>query len=66
MAQVKEVNGVEAKGDTTIEAAAQVGLGVTVASAGLIGLWGAACFLSALAQNGVIAMAKGWFMAVGG
>ncbi len=48
------------------EGLAQVGMGVTVASAGLIGLWGAACFISALAQNGSLAMLKGWFMAVGG
>ncbi len=50
----------------TSEGIAQVGMGITLASAGVIGLWGITCFVSALAQNGVLAMAKGWFMAVGG
>ncbi len=65
MENVKVQNKVEAK-ENAGEGMAQVGMGLTLASAGLIALWGTACFVSALAQNGVLGMVKGWLMAVGG
>lgn len=64
MEQIKE-NNVETTQETS-EGMAQVGMGITLSAAGIIGLWGVTCFVSALAQNGVVAMAKGWLMAVGG
>jgi hypothetical protein len=44
--------------------AAEVGLGVIVAFTALSGLWGAACLLSALAQNGIVRLATGWMEAI--
>ncbi len=64
MEQVK-TNTTTATQDTS-EGIAQVGMGVTLAAAGVIGLWGVSCFVGALAQNGVLAMAQGWLTAVGG
>lgn len=45
---------------------AQVGMGIIVAFSGLSGIWGAACFISALAQNGIARMATEYARAVMG
>lgn len=63
MENVRSARKAEAK---VAEGAGQVGLGVILTSAASIGVWASLCFVSALAQNGVVAMVKGWFMAVGG
>ncbi|MDA8164783.1 MAG: hypothetical protein M0017_07110 [Desulfobacteraceae bacterium] len=43
----------------------QAGMGFMMAMAGLIGFWGLACLASAVAQNGVLALFRGWLSAVG-
>jgi hypothetical protein len=44
--------------------AAEVGMGVIVVVSAVSGIWGAACLLSALAQNGIVRLAAGWLEAI--
>ena len=44
----------------------QAGMGFMMALAGLIGIWGVVCLSSAVAQNGVLGLVRGWLSAVGG
>lgn len=46
------------------EGMAQVGTGVIVSAAALIGLWGMTCMVSALAQYGISGVVRGWFAAL--
>ncbi len=48
------------------ESAAQVGTGVIIAFAGLVGAWSAACMASAVVQFGVAGVVSGWFSAITG
>lgn len=49
---------------TIADESAQVGMGVLVTFGALCGAWGAACFISALAQHGISRMVMGWCKAV--
>lgn len=44
----------------------QAGMGVMIALAGLTGIWGLVCLVSAAAQNGVLELIRGWLSAVTG
>jgi hypothetical protein len=45
----------------------QVGLGMIMSLAGLIGIWGIACLISGIAQSGgVMTLARSWLAAVTG
>jgi hypothetical protein len=44
----------------------QAGMGLMLGMAGLIGVWGVACLVSAVAQTGVLELARGWLSAVTG
>ncbi|MEJ2034122.1 MAG: hypothetical protein P8Y63_14035 [Deltaproteobacteria bacterium] len=44
----------------------QAGMGVMMALAGLTGIWGLVCLVSAVAQNGVLELIRGWLSAVTG
>jgi hypothetical protein len=46
--------------------ASQAGLGFMMGVTGLIGVWGAACLISAVAQTGVLELARGWLSAITG
>ncbi len=69
MAQTASRTGTRSQADQSVdinEGAAQVGTGVILAAAGLVGAWGATCMASALVQFGVSGVVKGWFSAIGG
>ena len=52
--------------DKMTTAANQVTLGAMISMAGLVGVWGVACMVSAIAQSGgVIAMARSYMAAIG-
>lgn len=55
--------------NTAIEfttAANQVTLGTMISLSGLVGVWGVACMVSAIAQSGgIIAMARAYLSAIG-
>jgi hypothetical protein len=44
----------------------QAGMGFLTAMAGLIGVWGLACFLGAVTQAGLLEVVRGWVTAVTG
>jgi hypothetical protein len=44
----------------------QAGMGFMMAMAGLIGIWGFVCLASAVAQNGMVELVRGWLGAVTG
>ena len=44
----------------------EAGMGFMMAMASLIGVWGLACLASAIAQNGLLEVARGWLGAVTG
>jgi hypothetical protein len=44
----------------------QAGMGFIMAMAGLIGVWGLACLISAVTQTGLLGAARGWVSAVTG
>ncbi|MDW7772805.1 MAG: hypothetical protein SCH71_07945 [Desulfobulbaceae bacterium] len=46
--------------------AAEVGIGVITVLAALIGIWGIACLIGAVANVGLLEMANGWISAVTG
>ncbi|MFH1216686.1 MAG: hypothetical protein V1706_09320 [Pseudomonadota bacterium] len=48
------------------EAACHVGTGTIFNICALIGLWSVACLVSAMIQNGVVDVVKGWMVAIGG
>ena len=52
--------------DKMTTAANQVTLGALVSMAGLVGVWGVACMVSAIAQSGgIIGMARSYMAAIG-
>jgi len=46
--------------------ASEVGIGVITVLAALIGLWGIACLVGAIANEGLLNIALGWISAVTG
>ncbi len=48
------------------ESASQVGIGVIMTLAALIGIWGLACLVGGVTDNGVMELARGWLTAVTG
>ncbi len=48
------------------ESAAQVGTGVIISAAAIIGAWGATCMASALFQYGITGVVSGWFSSIAG
>ena len=56
---------IETKTDVGYETS-RFGLGVGMAMAALIGLWGVACLIGGLASNGVGGMLKGYLTALTG
>jgi hypothetical protein len=44
----------------------EAGMGLIMAMASLVGVWGLACLVSAIAQNGLLDVARGWLSAVTG
>lgn len=53
--------------DTVIEGASQVGMGVIVTLSVLTGIWGLACLISAISQDGnLMGILKSWLTAVTG
>jgi hypothetical protein len=44
----------------------QAGMGFMMAMAGLIGVWGLACLVSAVIQTGLLGVIRGWVSAVTG
>lgn len=44
----------------------QAGMGFMMGMAGLIGVWGLACLVSAVAQTGLLEAARGWLSAITG
>lgn len=53
--------------DTVVEGASQVGMGVIVTLSVLTGIWGLACLISAISQNGsLMGVLKSWITAVTG
>lgn len=46
--------------------ASQVGVGVIAVLAALIGIWGVACLIGGIANEGVLEMINGYFSAVSG
>jgi hypothetical protein len=44
----------------------QAGMGCMTAMAGLIGAWGVACLVGAVAQAGLLGLVRGWMSAVTG
>ena len=48
------------------ESASQVGIGVIMTLAALVGIWGLACLVGGIANNGLVEMARGWLAAVTG
>ena len=52
--------------DKMTTAANQVTLGAMISLSGLVGVWGVACMVSALAQSGgILAMARAYMNAIG-
>ncbi len=45
---------------------AEVGTGIILAAATLVGLWSTTCMASAIWQYGLVAVAKGYFSAMAG
>lgn len=45
---------------------AEVGTGVILSVATLVGVWGATCLASAIGQCGITAVASGWFNSLAG
>ena len=57
----------KARVDETVninEGMAQVGTGVILSAAAVIGLWGMTCMASALAQYGINTVVRSWFTAI--
>ncbi len=52
--------------DKMTTAANQVTLGAMISLSGLVGVWGVACMVSAIAQSGgILAMARNYMSAIG-
>ena len=52
--------------DKMTTAANQVTLGTMISLSGLVGVWGVACLVSAIAQSGgILAMARNYMSAIG-
>lgn len=51
--------------EAMVEGTSQAGLGVLIALATLVGVWGLGCLISGMANNGVMGLLRGWLTAVG-
>ncbi len=52
--------------EAMVEGTSQAGLGVLIALAALVGLWGFGCLVSGMANSGAIGILRGWVTAVSG
>lgn len=52
--------------EAMVEGTSQAGLGILIALATLVGLWGLGCLVSGMAGSGVTALFQGWLSAITG
>ena len=52
--------------EAMVEGTSQAGLGVLIALATLVGLWGFGCLVSGMSNGGALGILRGWITAVSG
>ncbi|MEW6594756.1 MAG: hypothetical protein AB1413_07815 [Thermodesulfobacteriota bacterium] len=71
---MKNATGIEKKGvgigeldrEAMVEGTSQAGLGILIALATLVGVWGIGCLISGMVNSGVMGLLRGWLSAVTG
>jgi len=58
-------SGTETGLNTITQGASEVGMGVIMAMAAAVGIWGTTCLISGLTQGGLAEMARGYLTAIG-
>lgn len=56
----------ELEKEAIMEGTSQAGIGILIALAALIGVWGLACLAGGIANGGVVELLRGWVNAVSG
>jgi|GEM_PF-3156842 len=56
----------ELDSEAMVEGSSQAGIGILIALATLVGVWGIGCLISGMVGSGVVGLLRGWVTAVTG